>query len=175
MKLTEGLYLASMQVRWLIALVVPFALLSQAAEWKVGLASVDISPSEPVPMAGYASRRAPFEAIAQPLFAKALAIEDRDGTRALLITADLLGFTHERAEAICARLRESDGLARHQVLLNASHTHSGPLVAGSMLTSVPEADRERPQRYVNVLEDKIVAAALKALHGCRGAGASPHS
>ncbi len=158
-----------MQVRWLVALVAPVALLAQSTEWKIGLASVDITPPEPVPMAGYASRRAPFEAVAQPLFAKALAIEDRDGTRALLITADLLGFTNERAEAICARLRESDGLARKQVLLNASHTHSGPLVAGSMLTSVPEEDQEKLQRYIDVLEDKIVAAAQKALHDLRPA------
>ncbi len=142
---------------------------AQQAEWSAGLATVDITPSEPVPMAGYASRRAPFEAVAQPIYAKALALRDREGGRALLITADILGFTAERSASICRRLEESDGLAREQVLLNASHTHSGPLVAGSMLTSVPEAARERIRRYVGVMEDRIVAAARKALQDLRPA------
>lgn len=163
------LYLALMPARCLAALLAPVALFAQAAEWKVGLAAVDITPAEPVPMAGYAARRAPFEAVAQPLFAKALAIEDQGGTRALLITADLLGFTEERAAAICARLRASDGLAREQVLLNASHTHSGPLVAGSMLTSVPESSRRKLARYSEALNAKIVAAAQKALRDLRPA------
>jgi hypothetical protein len=120
-------------------------------------------------MAGYASRRAPFEAVAQPLFAKAMAIEDTNGTRALLITADLLGFTSERSESICRRLQESDGLAREQVLLNASHTHAGPLVAGSMLRSVPEASRRKLEAYIGEMESKIVAAAQKALRDLRPA------
>ena len=120
-------------------------------------------------MGGYASRRAPFEAVDQRLFAKAMAIESSDGTRALLITADLLGFTNERSESICRALQESDGLAREQILLNASHTHAGPLVAGSMLQSVPEASRRRLLAYIAELESRIVAAAQKALRDLRPA------
>ena len=120
-------------------------------------------------MGGYASRRAPFEAVDQPLFAKAMAIESNDGTKALLITADLLGFTNERSDSICRALRESDGLAREQILLNASHTHAGPLVAGSMLRSVPEASRRRLLAYIAESESRIVAAAQKALRDLRPA------
>ena len=120
-------------------------------------------------MGGYASRRAPFEAVDQPLFAKAMAIEGGDGAKALLITADLLGFTSERSESICRALRESDGLAREQILLNASHTHAGPLVAGSMLQSVPEDSRRRLRAYIAELESKVVAAAQKALRDLRPA------
>ncbi len=150
-------------------LAVPTFLLGQPADWRVGLAAVDITPGEPVPMAGYASRRAPFEAVAQPLFAKAMAIEDRDGSKALLITADLLGFTKERSESIHQRLRQSDGLKRDELLLNASHTHAGPLVAGSMLTSVPEASRRKLEAYIGDMERKIVAVAQKALRDLRPA------
>ena len=156
-------------MRWLLALAIPGLLLAQATEWNVGLAAADITPSEPVPMAGYFPRGAPFEGVEQRLFAKALAIEDGSGTRALLITAEILGFTRERSESICARLGESDGLVRDQVLLNASHTHSGPLVAGSMLTSVSEASRRKLQRYSEVLDDKIVAMARRALRDLRPA------
>ena len=68
--------------------------------WKVGLAAVKITPDKPIRMAGYGSRDRPSEGIDADLFAKALALEDSDGNRALLITADLLGFTREIAEAI---------------------------------------------------------------------------
>ena len=163
------LYLGPMHLRWLFVLIAPAVLLAQQAEWKVGLAAIDITPTEPVPMAGYAARRAPFEGVAQPLFAKALALEDRSGTRALLITADILGFTRSRSESICNQLMESDGITRSQVLLNASHTHSGPLVAGSMLTSVPESSQRKLLKYSETLDSKIVAAAQKALRDMRPA------
>lgn len=152
-----------------LLLCIPGLALSQPADWRVGLASVDITPAEPIPMSGYASRRAPFEAVAQPLYAKAMAVQDREGNRAVLITADLLGFTRERSEAICSRLEASDGLSREQVLLNASHTHAGPLVSGSMMASAPEASREAIGRYIGVMEDKIVSAAQKALLDLRPA------
>ena len=120
-------------------------------------------------MAGYAAREAPFESVADPLFAKALALQDSDGTRALLITADLLGFTHERSEAICARLREATGILREQVILNASHTHAGPLVAGSLLTRAAPTTRRKIDRYIQEMEGKIVAAGQQALRNLRPA------
>ena len=75
--------------------------------WKVGLAAVKITPDKPIRQAGYGSRDKPSEGVDADLFAKALALEDSDGNRALLISADLLGFTHEIAEAISARLTSS--------------------------------------------------------------------
>jgi hypothetical protein len=53
-------------------------------EWKAGLATVKITPEKPVPMAGYASRTKPFEKVEQDIYAKALALEDRQGHRAVL-------------------------------------------------------------------------------------------
>lgn len=152
-----------------VLLALPAMAAAQPPDWSVGLASVDITPSEPIPMSGYASRRAPFEAVAQRLFAKAMAIEDREGGRALLITADILGFTEERSASISHRLNESHGLTRGQILLNASHTHAGPLVSGSMMASVPESSREEIKIYIREMEDKIVAAARKALSDPRPA------
>ncbi len=45
-------------------------------EWKAGVASVVITPEEPMWMAGYASRDKPSEGKTHDLFAKALALED---------------------------------------------------------------------------------------------------
>ncbi len=158
-----------MRIPRAILLGLPVLALAQPAEWQVGLATVDITPVEPIPMSGYASRRAPFEAVAQPLYAKAMALQDSAGNRALLVTADILGFTSERSGSISSRLEASDGLSREQLLLNASHTHAGPLVSGSMMASAPEASREAIRRYIAVMEDKIVSAGQKALRDLRPA------
>lgn len=153
----------------ILPLAFPALLAAQAADWQVGLAATDITPAEPLPMAGYSAREAPFESVADPLSAKALAIQDADGERALLITADLLGFPRERSEAICARLQEATGIRREQVILNASHTHAGPLVAGSLLTRATPATRRKIEAYIRSMESKIVVAGRKALKDLRPA------
>ena len=99
-----------------------------AADWKAGLASIKITPPQPVMMAGYASRNKPFERVESDLFAKALVLEDAGGRRVVLVTSDLIGFPAAVAEPICARLQQKLGLKREQILLNSSHTHTGPSV-----------------------------------------------
>src|SRR5689334_13007613 len=103
---------------------------SRAAEpeWKVGLAQVKITPERPVFLAGYASRNKPFEKVESDLYAKALALEDQQGHRVVLVTSDLIGFSAAVAEPVCDRLREKTGLKREQILINSSHTHTGPML-----------------------------------------------
>src|SRR2546426_12776554 len=87
-------------------------------EWKAGLATVKITPEKPVPMAGYASRTKPFEKVEQDIYAKALALEDRAGQRAVLVTTDLLGLSRAVAEPVCERIKEKTKISRSQILLN---------------------------------------------------------
>lgn len=141
-------------------------------QWRVGLAKVCITPEGPIRMAGYASRNKPSEGVLTDLYAKAMAIEDAEGHRAVLLTADLIGFRAPLAEAICKRAEQKTGLSRRQILLNASHTHTGPVVgmldpkryqlAKEELTTV-EAYSKRLQEQL----PDLVAAALKDLKPAR--------
>lgn len=138
------------------------------AEWKVGLAQVKITPERPVFLAGYASRNKPFTKVEADLYAKALAIEDNQGQRAVLVTSDLIGFPAAVAEPICQRLRDKAGLKREQILLNSSHTHTGPM----LMLRVPQRDSEserltagdlqRNIEYTRQLQDKIVEVVQQA-------------
>src|SRR3954447_17115949 len=115
----------------LVSLVRTFAPLGASAgeaEWKVGLARAKITPEWQVFLVGY-TRTQPFTRVESDLFVKALVLEDRQGQRAVLVTSDLIGFTTAVAEPICARLRDKLGLQRSQILLNASHTHTGPALS----------------------------------------------
>lgn len=134
------------------------------AEWKVGLAQVKITPERPVSLAGYASRNKPFTKVEADLFAKALALEDSQGHRVVLVTSDLVGISAAVAEPICERLRDKAGLKREQILLNSSHTHTGPmlLLHASEGDGKTAGEMERNVEYTRQLQDKIVAVVQQA-------------
>ena len=134
-------------------------------DWKVGLARVKITPERPVFQAGYASRNKPFEKVTSDLNAKALALEDRDGHLAVLVTTDLIGLQAAVAEPVCQRLAAKSGLKREQILLSSSHTHTGPTLS---LDPKPgegrtEGDQQRTVEYTRWLQDRLVEVVQKAL------------
>jgi hypothetical protein len=143
----------------------------RAAEkaWQAGFATVDITPGEPVMLAGYASRSNPATGTLDRLHAKALALDDGTGQLAILLTADLIGFRADMAAMICSRITAATGVPRERILLNASHTHTGPLV---MLTSpahdkVTEAQGGKSITYTRRLMDQCVEVAGRATKSLR--------
>jgi hypothetical protein len=153
----------------LLSLLLLFAaspLLAQDADWKVGLARVKITPEQPVFMAGYASRDRPFESVHDDLYAKALVLVDQKGTKAALVTTDLIGLTAAIADPIRQRIEEQIGIPATSVLLSSSHTHTGPTLSLDPMPSDGRtlADTERTVAYTRQLQDKlvqVVAAAAK--------------
>jgi hypothetical protein len=135
------------------------------ADWKAGLASIKISPDKPVMLAGYASRNHPFDRIETDIFAKALALEDTNGYRAVVITTDLVGLAARVSEPICERIEKKTGLKREQILINSSHIHTGPTLDLSELRrgSFSEQDAKNTAEYTRQLQDKLVEVAERAL------------
>jgi hypothetical protein len=134
------------------------------AEWKVGLAQAKITPEQPIFLAGYGNRNKPFEKVEADLYAKALALEDREGRRLVVVTTDLLGFPAAVAEPICDSIREKTGLKREQILLNSSHTHTGPMLGLDVkgLDGLPPGDAQRTVAYTRQLQDKVVDVVVRA-------------
>ncbi len=97
--------------------------------WSAGVASVKITPQRPVPLAGYAARTQPFQKVDQELYAKALALKDGRGNRAVLVTMDLCILPPDVGEGARARISEKTGLDPAAVVLAVSHSHSAPAVA----------------------------------------------
>ena len=146
-------------------LLILILLLPQDAGWKAGFARVRITPDEPLPMAGYAARSQPFERVAGDLFVKAMALEDGRGRKALLITADHIGWSADYAIPLGEELVRKTGLPREAILLNASHTHSGPrltLTPGAR-SGVSEEDAAKSVAFTKALQQKTLEAAAAAL------------
>ena len=144
---------------WIIGFVVFCSSLGRAAEWRVGIARTDITPTKLLWMRRYSARKRPAEGTLHPLWAKALVIEDRSGGRAVIVTADLCGIYRPMADAVGARVHKRAGIERERVLLNASHTHSGPVTVsrGRPVTYPLSAEQLADMKaYTQTLEDKLV-------------------
>jgi len=130
-----------------------------------------ITPETPVVLGGYANRRDPMAGVRQDLFVKALALEDATGHRSVLITCDHLGLRAVNADPVCERIGAASGLARAQILLNFSHTHTGPSQAHAPdAPSYLESHQvEALYHYTRWLQDRIVETALAALADLRPA------
>jgi neutral ceramidase len=126
-----------------------------ASEWKAGFATVKITPEVPVMMSGYANRLKPFERVAQDIFAKAIALEDGAGQRAVLVTSDLVGMDPCFVEPLVREILAKTGLKREQLLLTWSHSHAGPLLIETV----------RPRPGVAVTDAENGVAYTKWLHG----------
>ena len=100
-----------------------------AAPWRAGVAATKITPAGPIWLAGYANRAAPSDGVDSELFAKALLLDDGKGGRVVIVTMDLIGVTAEIRAHVEQEAGRRFGLKPHELLLNASHTHSGPQVA----------------------------------------------
>lgn len=154
-------------------LFVPLCLFLAVPGWaattmKAGVARIDITPDGPIWMSGYAARNKPSEGVLTPLWAKALALEDGRGRRAVIVTTDLIGLPMELTDVVAARAMEKYRLGREGLVFNSSHTHTGPVVRGNL--SVMESQqpphrqalvayRERLQQ--NLLD--VIGAALADL------------
>lgn len=141
------------------------------AEWKVGIARADITPQEPIWMAGYASRDKPSQDVLAPLFANALALQDPQGNRGVIITADVIGFRADVAAAACQAIMEKTELAREQILLNWSHTHTGPVIgfAESAGYALDEKQQQVVDSYTRKLIEQYAELAAAALNDLRPA------
>lgn len=136
-----------------------------AAEFRAGTARLDITPDGPIWLSGYASRSKPSEGVLHPLFVRALALEDGEGNRLVVASADLIGFPRELSDEVCARVAKQYGLARSQVLLNASHTHTGPIVWSNLRTmyDLPPEEVEKLKMYSRRVADSLVNVIGTAL------------
>ncbi len=138
-----------------------------AETWRAGSARIKITPELPMWMAGYGGRDHVAEGTTSDLYAKALVLEDARGTRAALVTLDLVGIDRTLTAAITKRLEQTHQLKREQVAISTSHTHCGPVVGFNLrpmhFERVPEAEQAKILAYAKKLEDQVVALVGEAI------------
>lgn len=125
------------------------------AKLKAGVAAVNITPPVGVDMTGFGGRPSGTVGIHDPLYAKALVLDDGN-TKLVVVTTDLLSLDFELVDKIKSLLEEKIGIPATNIMLNSSHTHSGP--ATITLHGMGKPDLA----YLDVLYRKIAGAVLMA-------------
>ena len=164
----DGLNQPFFRHRFLLLLLIltTAALTAQARSgWMAGCARVCITPQEPVWMAGYAFRDHPSEGVRQDIWAKALALKDSLGRVGVIVSMDLLSIPGDFSDELRTCLSHEYGLSREQVILNVSHTHSGPVIGRALRYIYPmeEKDWARVDGYTRFLRDQLLELVGDAL------------
>jgi neutral ceramidase len=102
----------------LFLVVVPLA---GAAEFRAGVARIDITPPAGHAMGGYSDRKQGATGTHDPLYATVLVVES-GGEQLALVTCDLRSFVSTRVGDLA---RQKFGV--QHTIISVSHTHSGPL------------------------------------------------
>jgi len=162
-----------MRLTYTLALVCLFLIdtsASVAADqnvWKAGAASAVITPEGPIWMAGYASRNKPSEGVAQDLFAKALAIEYSSSSRLVIVTLDLIRVPRPMRDFVAKAAEEKHKLQPASLLMNCSHTHSGPLMLTqakpSVMFDLSDEEFARVEKYTLRLQTTLVELVGRAI------------
>jgi neutral ceramidase len=133
-----------------------------------GAATRDITPQNPQFLVGYPHVPRLSEGIHDPLSASSLYL--CDGTNELLfIAVDILFVSAETVARCRAALSKATGVPEQNILISASHTHSGPvtnqILAWQNDPVVPPPD----PGYVQKLHEGIVESGIAAYRGAQPA------
>ncbi len=141
-----------MVATWVSAAFVICSAPGAFAQLQAGIATADITPPPGGPMAGYSARGlAKSTGAHDPLMAKALVLKD-DDTILAIVTMDLVGTPMKSVGTLKEAIADKTSI--EQVMLLASHTHSGP-------EGNPRfPSEEKP--WVKEFERKVVEIVVKA-------------
>lgn len=140
---------------WITILSVQFGF---GASLRAGVAKVDITPPPNQSLWGYAERVKPASGTLDPLYARVLVLESQ-GTRLAWVDLDLgRTFGADAISHLRDAVRKSSGISH--LLVQATHTHSGPVVLEAYPNGAPNHAWE-----IATIEKiaKAIAAATGAL------------
>lgn len=128
---------------------------------RVGAAAIDITPPVGTALDGYGGRTDVSLGVHDPLFARALYLDD-GATGLALVVCDLIGIGSFLAERARELIAERPGIAPENVLIAATHTHAGPAgVRGRGEPVLVEETARKIAGAVRVAHRDAVEAQLK--------------
>ncbi len=127
---------------------------------EAGCARIDITPPVGTWLSGYGARNRPSDGLCDPLYAKALVLDDGQ-TKVAIVCTDLLWVPLELTNAVRARIKERTGIVEDNVLICATHTHFGPKVDRPTKNWPDAADSKIDTEYVDQLQSKLVTVVVR--------------
>jgi neutral ceramidase len=135
------------------------------SSFRAGAAQVVITPPAGAPMAGYYHARG-AEGTLDDLYAKALVLDD-GSTKVALVTLDLISTTLTLTREARAAIEKSTGIPGANVMISATHAHTGPELAdrgarSAIAAETPLGANDITTTYTSSLAEKIAQAVRNA-------------
>lgn len=127
---------------------------------RVGVGHADITPPSGSPMEGYIERRGVSLGVHDRLFAKAMVLEDVSGKKVAVVSVDLIGVGQWIVDSARRGIESKTGIKRDNVMIAATHTHSGPRGIGNIL---PGEDFSSMGFFRRDLSEKVVGGIVEAV------------
>jgi neutral ceramidase len=123
-----------------------------------GSAKIEITPAVGTPLAGFGGRRS--TGVHDPVYARAMVISNGSATLAI-VSADVLAMTDDLSEAVVARIGREVPISKANILITATHTHSGPGALGQRFWEQFAAGAFDP-RYFDWVVERMARAVVTA-------------
>ncbi|MEX0791619.1 MAG: neutral/alkaline non-lysosomal ceramidase N-terminal domain-containing protein [Pirellulaceae bacterium] len=141
---------------------------SDAVTYQVGAAKIDITPTRPVLLSGYAARKHDLKVeVAHPLFARAVVFGGDDQEPRILVVVDTCGVPESLQRSIAAEVEKRHHIPRGHFTLAATHTHGAPMLTGVLenllIRDLSAAERAAVDGYTQDLREKVLAVIAEAL------------
>jgi neutral ceramidase len=133
----------------------------KSTEQSAGWAEVEITPPLSIHLGGRGGPITKATKVLDPLYAQVTYLKDAKGTGLVLLSLDTVGISHELSDRIRAAIVRELGVQYNLVVVNCSHTHSGPYMIRDLMAAVdpmPEIESE----YFKSLTDKLISATRTA-------------
>lgn len=91
----------------------------------LGRSKVDITPTDPIQLAGFAHRTQQATKVAQKLYVKTFMLQN-DGKIILIIVADLIWWDDKFVSRLQNVITNKFQIPKNQICFHATHNHSGP-------------------------------------------------
>lgn len=127
-----------------------------------GAAVADITPAGSVFLFGYPHVPRMSTGVHDPLECAAFFVR-ADETAALFVANDLIYFSRDFATEVRRRVAAATRVPAEGIMLTATHTHSGPVMANNVGHASDPVVPKASQEYLHWLSDKIVATAVAAV------------
>ena len=133
-----------------------------------GAATADITPQDSQFLFGYPHVRRYSTGVHDRLLSSALFLCDGK-TSLLWVANDVIYVSRQTAQRVRERIERETGVPAANMMITATHTHSGPLTADTISNEGDAVVPKTDPRYVEHLEDGIVRAAVHAFRSARPA------
>ena len=127
------------------------------SDLQAGLAQVDFTPGPGLPIMGHFRQDYAARGTHDPLYCKALVLQDQQGNRAALACMDICMLDRRQVAFFRKCAADQTDIPAENVLLSATHTHGGP--ATRSLYDCPKASDQQVEGILTRAAQAVVEAA----------------